>query len=122
MLRAFDAAVSSKVGQHLFTLANRLVLGEIAGKVSLKHVYEIAQVKAQDKALHGVPLKASSGVAFRSVTSQRWGGLASSEKLLMLQLGTLAYPSVITHFMNLVGRCQVGCCTRNLADFHPVPA
>ena len=29
---------------------------EIAGKVTLKHIYEIAQIKAQDESLHGIEL------------------------------------------------------------------
>ncbi|PIO72150.1 Ribosomal protein L11 domain protein [Teladorsagia circumcincta] len=31
--------------------------GDIAGKISLKHVYEIAKVKSRDKVLQGVPLE-----------------------------------------------------------------
>lgn len=31
--------------------------GEIAGKISVKHVYEIAKVKSRDKILFGVPLQ-----------------------------------------------------------------
>lgn len=35
-------------------------LGEIVGKLSVKHIYEIAKVKNRDKALQGVPLKVST--------------------------------------------------------------
>ncbi|VDL82118.1 unnamed protein product [Nippostrongylus brasiliensis] len=31
--------------------------GEVAGKITVKHIYEIAKVKSRDKALQGVPME-----------------------------------------------------------------
>jgi len=36
--------------------------GEIAGKISVKHVYEIAKIKSQDKWYIGVPLKVNTTI------------------------------------------------------------
>ncbi|KAH7711888.1 Protein MRPL-11 [Aphelenchoides avenae] len=60
--RSYDLEICTPTSQWLLKQAagirrGRQLKGEIAGKVSVKHVYEIAKVKAQDKALHGVPLK-----------------------------------------------------------------
>ena len=45
--------------QMPYYLAFDLLLDEIAGKLSVKHIYEIAKVKSKDKCLVGVPLQVS---------------------------------------------------------------
>ncbi|VDN51904.1 unnamed protein product [Dracunculus medinensis] len=66
--RTFDLEISPPTGTWLLMKAagigrgsqrpdNYDIVEEFAGRISVKHIYEIAKVKSQDKMLTGVPLK-----------------------------------------------------------------
>ncbi|KAL3083197.1 hypothetical protein niasHS_010999 [Heterodera schachtii] len=60
--RTYEIDISTPTTEWLLQQAagirrNRQEEGEIVGMISVKHVYEIAKVKSQDKSLIGVPLK-----------------------------------------------------------------
>uniref|UniRef100_A0A914XYN5 Large ribosomal subunit protein uL11m n=1 Tax=Panagrolaimus superbus TaxID=310955 RepID=A0A914XYN5_9BILA len=60
--RTYDLEICSPTSSWLLMRAagirrGRQYGGEIAGKLSVKHIYEIAKIKSRDKVLVGVPLK-----------------------------------------------------------------
>ncbi|CAJ0579706.1 unnamed protein product, partial [Mesorhabditis spiculigera] len=60
--RSYDLEICSPTTSWLLKQAagirrGRQFYGEVAGKISVKHVYEIALIKSKDRALVGVPLE-----------------------------------------------------------------
>uniref|UniRef100_A0A7E4W043 Large ribosomal subunit protein uL11m n=1 Tax=Panagrellus redivivus TaxID=6233 RepID=A0A7E4W043_PANRE len=60
--RTYDLEICSPMSTYLLKRAAGIRRGgqtthDIAGKLSVKHIYEIAKIKSRDKVLVGVPLK-----------------------------------------------------------------